>query len=313
MRGLSPSRLALIALAALLPWTWFLLRDALGGLTDVVAILLPLAALGVALVLVVAGFWWRLAWVAAVSTLLMAVVAVLSPWLPADAGPVAAGQGFTVLAANVDNTSDALDDLVAQSADVLVVSEVPTELDTALAAAYPHHYTESSGGPEVGVYSRHAFGSITPASADLPGVRVELQAPAGTVVLYALHVPRPWYVGTSGSRYQATVAEHRRLIEHVAGRAAAERGPVVVAGDLNAVDRSSDYRVLRGPGQLVDAMREGWVGPTSVGKWRPLLLRIDYLLVSPGWCGDGGRSIELPHTSHLGVTATVGPCEQPGG
>lgn len=83
----------------------------------------------------------------------------------------------------------------------------------------------------------------------------------------------------------------------------------MVVGDLNASDRSTDYRVVLGEGRLVDAMRDDWVGPTSHRKWAPLLLRIDHLLLRSGWCGDTPRRFDLPGSSHTGITATVGPCQ----
>lgn len=122
------------------------------------------------------------------------------------------GDGITVAGANTDGNEYAIDDLVAVSADVLVVSEVTRELNDMLAPRYPHHYAESLSGPEVAVYSRFPISAVTAAEPNLPGARVELTTPRGTVVVYALHVPRPWYTDSTGSLYQATIAEHRRLI-----------------------------------------------------------------------------------------------------
>jgi endonuclease/exonuclease/phosphatase (EEP) superfamily protein YafD len=81
---------------------------------------------------------------------------------------------------------------------------------------------------------------------------------------------------------------------------------VVVAGDLNSTDRARDYRLL--DAGLVDAMRDGWAGPTSVTQWRAFLLRIDHLFVGRGWCGDGAHRVELPGSDHDAIVATVGPC-----
>lgn len=127
-------------------------------------------------------------------------------------------------------------------------------------------------------------------------------------MLYALHVPRPWYSGEVEASYQATVPEHRRLVEEVAARLRTEALPVVLVGDLNSTDRGRDYRVLLRRGGLVDAMRDSAGAPTSVGKWLPLLARIDHVLVGVGWCGDAARRVVLPDSSHRGVLATVGPC-----
>ncbi|WP_298798739.1 endonuclease/exonuclease/phosphatase family protein [uncultured Pseudonocardia sp.] len=162
------------------------------------------------------------------------------------------------------------------------------------------------GGPDVAVFSRFPIRRLEGPGPALPGLRVQVDAPAGPFVVYGLHVPRPWLTDEGG--YQATVAEHHAIMTALAARIAAEPGPVVVAGDLNSSDRGRDYRLLVGPTQLVDAARAGAVSYTSTGKWLPLLLRIDHLLVGPGWCGEGARQIGLPGSDHRGVTATVGPC-----
>ena len=99
-----------------------------------------------------------------------------------------------------------------------------------------------------------------------------------------------------------------RIVERLGDRVASERVPVVVAGDLNSADRAPDYRALVARGGLIDAMRAGWAGPTSVGKWQPLLVRIDHVLVSAGWCGDGPRRFHIPGSDHVGVTVSIGPC-----
>jgi hypothetical protein len=38
------------------------------------------------------------------------------------------------------------------------------------------------------------------------------------------------------------------------------------------------------------------------------VVRIDHILVSRGWCGDGAGQVALPGSDHRGVLATVGPC-----
>lgn len=289
-------------LLAALPWTWFPLQDLLGVVGDTVAIVLPVVVVLVAAAALVVGR--RRALVPAVSVLLAGAVAVALPWTPADAGAVAQGSAVTVAGANVTATTATLPALREVGADVLVVSEDTPRVDAALASAYPHRLV-TTGGPDVGVYSRFPVRLLEPPGPDLPGVRVAVDAPA-PFVLYGLHVPRPWW--TSRGSYQATAAEHHRLVVAVAARVARESGPVVVAGDLNSADRARDYRLLTDGTGLTDAMRAGWTGPTSVTRWRAFLLRIDHLLVGPGWCGDAARRFDLPDSDHDGITATVGPC-----
>ena len=155
------------------------------------------------------------------------------------------------------------------------------------------------------MYSRFPVRLLDGTGPDLPGLRVAVDAPT-PFVLYAMHVPRPWWTG--GGSYQATPAEHRRLVVALADRVAREPGPVVVAGDLNSTDRGRDYRLLVDDTGLTDVMREGWTGPTSVTQWQAFLLRIDHLMVGPGWCGEGPRRFPLAGSDHDGITAGVGPC-----
>ena len=302
-----PRRLLPSAVLGVLPWLWFAFRDQLGTTTNVAAILLPL--LGTLLVLVVGTVAVvrrvQAALIFSVSTLIMMTVAVVGPWTPADRGAVAAESGIRLLAANVADNGDSAPDILAQSADVVVVLEMTNDLVTPLSEAYPFRFFDDRN-PDFGIYSRLPARVTETRSQDFPGARVELVGPDGPVVLYALHVPRPWL--DADGPYQVRVDEHTRLVETVGRRAATETQPVVIVGDLNTSDRTSDYRQLIERGGLVDVMLDGWGAPTSVGKWTALLLRIDHLLVREGWCGDEARLVALPGSDHRAVAATVGPC-----
>lgn len=303
-RALPRRHRVLLALAvAAAPWSWFLLRDALGPVGDVIAILAPIlvAAIVVALLVQVLRRRER-RWLipAVVSMLLWGTVVVLAPWTPQPTGPVAAGQAVRIAAANVTGLETTAQALLDTSADVLVVSENKPGLDERLAAGYRYHLYGDEQTSGVGVYSRFPLRSLD--AAGLDGQRVAVAAPT-PFVLYAMHVPRPW-IDDNG--YQASVPEHHSDVVELARRAAAEPGPVVVAGDLNTTDRSRDYRLLTGG--LVDVMRETWAGRTSVTTWRLLLLRIDHVLVGHGWCGDAPARFALPGSDHQGISVTVGPC-----
>lgn len=309
------------AVVAALPWTWFGLRYLPLAVVDVLAILLPLVvvavvvtALGVAVARgtsraaagradVVRRRWVR-PLVLALSTLLAGTVAVAGPWLPADAGAVA-GRGIVVAGANVDAQSGPREAMAGIDADVWVVAELNRDVEDALGARYPFRDGEGVP-PHVGVYSRYPLRLTGAAGPDLPGRRYEVAGPDGPFVLYALHIPRPWIFGDTSWGYQVGVAEHQRIAERVAEQVAAETLPTVVVGDLNSTDRGRDLRALTAV--TVDAMRDTVGGPTSVGKWRPLLARIDHVLVTPGWCGDDARRVPMSGSSHRIVTARVGPC-----
>jgi endonuclease/exonuclease/phosphatase (EEP) superfamily protein YafD len=302
-RRTSLFRPVLVLLLAALPWAWFPLRDVLGVVGDPIAILMPVLVVPIVVAAVAIGR--RRAVLPAVSLLLAGTVAVVAPWTPDDAGPVAAGSAVTVASANVTRMRSTLPALRDVHADVVVIAEDSEAVDEGLAATYPNHVSAVENSPSVGVYSRFPIRVLEMPGPNFPGIRVAVSAPK-PFVLYALHVPRPWLTGSRG--YQATSEEHHRLVAAVAAQTTRESGPVVFAGDLNSTDRGRDYRLLTGVTGLTDAMRNSWTGPTSVTTWRLFLLRIDHILVSPGWCGDASRRFVLPRSDHDGITATVGPC-----
>ncbi|MEJ2871911.1 endonuclease/exonuclease/phosphatase family protein [Actinomycetospora sp. OC33-EN08] len=297
-----PPRVLPVVLLTAAPWTWFLLRDPLGLVGDVLAIVLPvLVVVGVVLLL---RSLRRRGVLPAVSLLLAGTVAVVVPWTPEDAGTVRPDAAVRLAATNVTGMTSTVPALLGTRADVLVVTEDDPAVDAALAPAYPYREVTMAES-HVGVYSRYPVRLLEPAGPDLPGLRVAVAAPVPFDLL-ALHVPRPWFTGRGG--YQATPAEHHRLVQAAAARVAATPGPVVVAGDLNSTDRARDYRSLVDGAGMVDVVRDAWAGPTQVTSWLPFLLRIDHVLVSRGWCGDAPRRFGLPRSDHLGVVATIGPC-----
>jgi endonuclease/exonuclease/phosphatase (EEP) superfamily protein YafD len=295
---------------ATLPWWWFALRD-LGPWADVVAIFLSAVLVPVAAAVVIAAVVRRLGTsVVAASWVLFAAVALAGPWSP-DAGPPPPSP-VRVVAANVlganRQVAPAADDLLGQRPDVLVVSEDGTALDAELRGSFTHAFSSDPRGRGTGVYTDLPVERLAlPARLDdRRGVRVRVDAPSGPFVLYALHLPRPWPYQTSD--FQVTPTEYRRVIHDVVASIRAERLPVVVAGDLNLVDRTSWYRDMTST--LRDAMRSSWAGPTS-RKWWPLLARIDHIFESPGWCSSGARRFAITGSDHRGVTASIGPCERP--
>ncbi|MFF0267961.1 endonuclease/exonuclease/phosphatase family protein [Kribbella sp. NPDC004536] len=310
-------RSAGIVIAGLLPWAWFVLRDRLGVVTDVLAIVLPMLTLVVALVAGSLGLLGRrrpAALAFAVSTLLVGVVATVTPWIPHGTGTVDESRAVRIAAANIgEGELEGADTFIGVNADVLVVSELGSPLTHRLSQAY--QYVESYwNGPAIAVFSHWPLTVLESPGPDLPGFMLRVHAPSGDFDLIAVHVPRPWYT-TGGSTYrqknpgqpyETTVAGHHRLIEQIAERAAKDSGPVVVAGDLNTTDRGRDYRILTRP--LHDAMLDSWGRPSQIGRWAALLVRIDHVLIKQGWCSDHNHWYTIPRSDHHGLVTTIGPC-----
>ncbi|MEU4194387.1 endonuclease/exonuclease/phosphatase family protein [Kribbella sp. NPDC026611] len=313
-------RYAGLLVGGLLPWAWFLVRDRLGVVTDVAAILLPLLAAGTALVVGLLGRRRRALVAFAISTLLVGIVGTVVPWIPDGVGAVDTSRGVRIAAGNIGiGELDGADNLLALKADVLVVSEIGPPLTGRLSQSYPEQVHEWNG-PAIGIFSRWPLEILERPGPDLPGFMLRVKAPSGDFDVIAVHVPRPWWTSggstynsstDNGASYQTTVAGHHRLIEQIAlrvERAEQEHTPVVVTGDLNTTDRGRDYRVLTK--HLDDAMLDRWGRPSEIGKWTALMVRIDHLFVSPGWCADDSEWYPIPVSDHNGLAATIGPCRR---
>jgi endonuclease/exonuclease/phosphatase (EEP) superfamily protein YafD len=309
-----PLNLATVA-GMLAPWTWFLGRDHLGTLGDLLAIALPWIAVG-GLGLGVAIFVWRreVRWLAVLaSTALWAFFAVMGPRLPQGGG--APLNPVHIVAANVRVDNDTIVEgtqaAIDRGGDVIVVSEATASALATVRAAYP--YVVTAFEPRVRNDNVVIVGSRYPLTVTDPQwstgriVRVEVAAPSGTFVLYGVHAPRP---GSNGQGDRVTTfADHREFLGTLAHRAERETLPIVIAGDLNASDRMTAYRELAGP--FTDAMRsDDWVGPTYAAGflWDSLLLRIDHVFISPRWCASSSGRIDLPGSDHRGIEVNVGAC-----
>ena len=140
-----------------------------------------------------------------------------------------------------------------------------------------------------------------------PGPPLEVDAPAGRVVVYVTHLVRP-HLGPRGIvRIRSKMAAQRRERDALLASARAETAPVILAGDFNTSDRSRGYRRITG--RFRDAGRSGPGGPTYVaGPYRTLLLRIDYVFVPRDWCSADPERFDLRGSDHRGVAVDVGPC-----
>lgn len=302
MPTLTPRRRAALV-AAVAPWLWFAVRDAHPWL-DAVALGWPVLGVAGACALVLLGLArrWGGAALAGLSWLLATVAVVVLPWVPLDTGTPRGGLRVTAVNTLAEQTSpEAMAAAIERTApDLVVVSEVGRRLDAILSRRYPHRVHRLG----VAVFSTFPLRPPKAAPAGQRGLRTEVDGPHGPLVLYALHLQKP---GVRPSTVEVGLRTHRRVVDAVAASVEGERLPVVLAGDLNLIDRSSGYRRLTGP--LDDAMRAGWAQPTSLrATTRPLLARIDHILVEDSWCAAGSRMFGLPGSDHRGVTAAVGPC-----
>jgi endonuclease/exonuclease/phosphatase family metal-dependent hydrolase len=305
------------ALLALAPWLWFLVRD-LSPRLDAVALLLPLLVLlGAAASAIGLVRGDRLWLVPLASWLVFGGATIVGPLAP-ERGPApvdAVRVGSANLAGRYLSRRSIGEAIAGRDLDVVAVQELTGPVQADLAARFAHGMTTRRRRPdggvdrrdfdwEVGVFSRHPIERLD-AQPEVPGLRVRVRAPGRPFVLYALHLPKPDpYFDPDAVSF----GEHRRAIDDLVDQVRAEREPVVMVGDLNTADRTSDYRRLRAV--LDDAVLSSWGGPTAIRSllYRALVLRIDHILHSPAWCARGGGRFDVPDSDHRGVEAEVGPC-----
>jgi endonuclease/exonuclease/phosphatase family metal-dependent hydrolase len=306
------------ALIALAPWLWFLVRD-LSPRLDAVALLLPLLVLagvvGSALGLIAGDRLWL---VPLASWLVFGIATIVGPLAP-EHGPApvdAVRVGSANLAGRYLSRRSIGEAIAERDLDVVAVQELTQPVQADLSTRFAHGITtrrrRSDGARsdrrdfdwEVGVFSRYPVERLNP-QPGVPGLRVRIRAPGRPFVLYALHVPKPDpYFDPDAVSF----GEHRRAIDDLVDQVRAEREPVVMVGDLNTADRTSDYRRLRAV--LDDAVLSSWGGPTAIRSllYRAPVLRIDHVLYSPAWCARDGGRFDVPDSDHRGVQAEVGPC-----
>jgi len=304
--------------AAVVPWTWFLVRD-IHPVLGFVAIAMPLLVLGALAFVAVVAAVLRSATVLLVLSSLGAfgAVAIVGPWLPHDRP--APQKGLVLLSANMGGPEDpaaadaGVRSVLSASADVVVIAELSPIAARALADAYPYHaqtFPEAEQAPEppaVGIFSRLPIVEVQTGADGLPGIRAVVEGrDVGRFALYAVHVPKP---GFGGPTWSTSFSNHERIVDRLADAAEAEELPVLVAGDLNTSDRSAAYRRLTS--QLSDAARADRTGPTSIKAsllWRLLALRVDHVVEATPWCSAHSSRPHLAYSDHRAVRVEVGPC-----
>jgi endonuclease/exonuclease/phosphatase (EEP) superfamily protein YafD len=296
------------AITAAVPWSWFLFRN-LGWIAEPFAVAFPLLALlGVTLsaTFAIVGRNRRTLVVTA-SVLALAVVVVLGPRLPRSTpAPL---DPLRLVSANVFDGNhtpvDAARALVRAGGDVLIAVETGDNFAEVLADLDGEHPFEAIG-PDIVVRSRYPM-RVLPLPSSLPdarSIRVLVERPAGSVILYVVHALNP--------AYESTFERQLDFVTRLSRAAERETDPVVIAGDFNMSDRQLGYR--RMTSVFRDAGRAGWAPDTyDFSFWRALFLRIDYVFVERTWCAASSGRFDVPGSDHQGIDTTVGPCPAPAG
>lgn len=295
-----------VALAIALPWLWFAVRET-GGRVDALAVGLPLVGVAAIVSTAVVAVVTRraLPLIAGTSVFVVCAVAVIGPRFPRSMPPP--DPAIRVVMANVwdDNPDPGAvpGSLLTSGADVVAAIEFPHEgfLDVMTAEASTAGLGYSVRGSGLAVWSRFPLRELDDLGLPFARVmRMDVEAPDMPFVLYVVHALNPLR--------ETSFAQQRRFTDDLLMAVETEERPVVVAGDFNMSDRLVSYRMM--DDALVDAMRAGTAGHTTYvgGWWSALLLRIDHVFVSPGWCAADPSTFAVVGSDHRGVEVEVGPC-----
>ena len=180
--------------AAVAPWTWFVVRDRT-LLFDVVAtglpVLFPAVALGIGVYAAVRKR--RLLIIGVVSWLVAGALAVVGPWRPQPV-PSPVG-GFRVVAANVNSRNPtigrAVADAVGRGGDLVLLIEAgkgrwtpPPEYTTVIRPQYSAQVILSR-------FPARLLDKPAGWPKDFRAHRLEVEAPTGRIVVYLAHLKRP--------------------------------------------------------------------------------------------------------------------------
>ncbi|MGI3782583.1 MAG: endonuclease/exonuclease/phosphatase family protein, partial [Janthinobacterium lividum] len=231
----------------------------------------------------------------------------LAPFFVPDGRPVV-GPSFTVYAQNVhlglaDPTRVTQ---VASSADVVVLAETTRTFLRGLQtpawdARYPYAVGDLSGPPtDTTVFSRFPLSDAhLLAGSTSPQWLMTVAVPGRTPVrLLGTHPCNPYCGGGAFARDHAVLEAAVR----------SDLGsPLVVAGDLNAIDDHAPLQRLHADGMrsAADLLGAGWVPTYPSDRWFPPLLPIDHVLVDDQLTATALRTVRMPGSDHLGLLVTL--------
>jgi hypothetical protein len=296
------TNLSWAAVAAAVPWAWFLVRD-LGTGMQVVALALPVLVLAAFVGLAISALDER-----KISSLLVAVSVAAFGWvtifgprgaLPASA-PVDPVRIASMALDGTNMTGAAIvDAFVERRADLGIAVGASKKARKVLLDAERYPFSLASG--------RFVVVSSDPVI-ELPLgkgledgliVRLQVAGSIGSFIVYA--------VRTDDSPLDAALNEPID-VERLRDAARDERLPVVLAGDFGLNDRSTGYRVLAGA--FRDAMRSGTSASSTAATfpWNLMFARTSFVMTSPDWCSGPGITFDVADAQSDGLAAAVGPC-----
>jgi endonuclease/exonuclease/phosphatase (EEP) superfamily protein YafD len=223
-------------------------------------------------------------------------------------GRAATTKPFTVFSLNMHGGQANPAQVAAQAADadvVVLVEATPGALRALKEFNWDKRFRYSVGDvrddiSNTAIYSRFPLSHSAPlpatsfaqyvTTAKVPGI--------GALRIIAAHPCNP-YCGQG--RWASEHAVLRDVVEENLNQ------PLMVVGDLNAVDDHGPIRALRDDGleSATDIVGAGWLPTYPANRALPPLLPIDHVLLSDQLTATSIVTVEIDDTDHLGLVATV--------
>lgn len=232
-------------------------------------------------------------------------VSWLAPFFVADERP-ATTSSFTVMSLNLYAGNADSDQVwaAAQQADVVVLLELTPAAQLRLKALgwderFPYTVGNLTDGiSDTGVYSRFPISDPTLIRTSFQQWLTTVKVPeVGPVTLVGVHACNP-YCGSN-----RWYSEHQ-LLNDIAARHL--DGPLVMAGDFNAIDDHGPMQDLRRLGlrSATDVVGAGWM-PTWPARRGVPLIPIDHVMVDDQLTATSISTFRVAGTDHLGLFATL--------
>ncbi len=257
---------------------------------------------------------WRLALVAGMGTLMG--IAPTAWLLVSHTAPARAGETMRLMSMNVHvhnrDAGSVLASVRRANPDVLILQEYTTAMDVPLREGLAGEYLYQLRKPRENsdgwaVYSRRAL--LAPIDTALRLHESKRQARFAVrignkeVIIYALHLTCPKSMEQIGSNR----AETAHLLELLA----AERKPVILAGDFNFTESTANAAALRAAG-LRNTHDLAGAGRGSTWRHRALGfahrlpgLRIDHVFIGPQLTCTNSRVLDMPGSDHRPIIADI--------
>lgn len=220
---------------------------------------------------------------AGVASVALLLVAGWPQWSPPRGVAAAGAPAFTLYSANLWARNTDVEamrrSIEAADADIVVLIELgdaPAARLDELLAGYPNRaltrrVDRPSGPARSVVASRWPLAALPPPEGDIHALPARIQTPGGAVTVVGVHLTRPWPF-----QYQwGQILQVRRL----AGLRRELRGPVIMAGDFNAVSTARIGRQVRDDLDLIPA--RGWPGTWPSAAPSAAGITIDQVWRSP--------------------------------